>query len=300
MTVQFLGAVMMVCVPFLTVGASFVRGSKRSKTRTSQLATSANRRLIRAMAVAGAFSLGIDSAQAGFIQVQLPTTPAYTITYNNANLAPAPAIGYDKATNTLVETATLTSNDPFVIKFQENAAPEKSSHGAFKINVSLNLTNGTNQNWTGFTLSLMDVDTSTGLVPYEKFDPKEVEHPNEAHFHPAIGKNKKPDFDKVMSNPFNKPAVFYTQTSFTAEGGGQVGNNEAWTASGFFIHEIDIAGLARTFYLVETPILAAAAGAPEPSAIVMAGMGALFALAYGWSRRRRPCLIQPASSVRDR
>jgi hypothetical protein len=243
----------------------------------------ANRRLIRVLAVAGAVGVGINSAEAGFVQVPLTSTPAYTITFDDTNLKPNYAIDYGKTSNTLFERATLTSNAPFIIKFTEDAPPAKDGHG-LKVNIDLLLTNGTNQNWKGFKLELMDADTNSGIIPYEKFDPTKFVHPNEAHFHPMGGV-----FANFQSDPFNNPAAFKTQTMFTAVGGALVGPtqaNKAWTASGFFIHEIDVAGLPRTFYLVETPILAGAAN-PEPSSIVMAGTSVLIGLAYAWRRRRR-------------
>jgi hypothetical protein len=243
----------------------------------------AQRRCIHILAVAGAVGVGIDSAEAEFIQVPMTSTPAYTMTFNDKNLAAGYAIDYGQATKTLFEVATLTSNDPLIIKFTENAPAPKDGAG-LKVNVSLNLTDGTNQDWKGFKLQLIDADTDSGIVPYQKFDPAETEHPNEAHFHP-----RKETFANFQSNPFNKPAAFKTQTMFVAEGGALVGKtqaNKAWTASGFFIHEVDVEGLPRTFYLVETPILAAAAN-PEPSTLVMAGTGVLFGLAYAWCRRRR-------------
>jgi hypothetical protein len=294
MTVQLFGAALMEFAGVAMIGAGLIGSTQRSRSRVSRRSATASKSAIPIMALAVALGLGIDSAHAGIVQAQLPTTPAYTISYSNANLAPAPAIGYDKSTNTFVETATLTSNSPFLIKFQENAPADKSSIGAFKINVSLNLTNGTNQSWSGFKLSLMDADTSSGLVPYENFDPKAVEHPNEAHFHPKPTKGN-PDFSNFMSNPFTKPAAFLTQTSFVAQGGALVDKNQAWTASGFFIHEVDIQNLARTFYLVETPIVAAAkpGGSPEPSTIVMAGTGAFVGLAFGCCRRARQRRVRP-------
>jgi hypothetical protein len=261
------------------------------------IARVANRRLIRVLAVAGAVGVGINSAEAGFVQVPLTSTPAYTITFNDANLAAGYAIDYGKTTNTLFEVATLTSNDPLIIKFTENA-PAPANGVGLRVNINLNLTDGTDQNWKGFKLELMDADTSSGIIPYGKFDPSEFVHPNEAHFHPKGG-----NFANFQSYPFNKPAAFKTQTMFVAEGGALVGKTQpdkAWTSSGFFIHEVDVAGLSRTFYLVETPIIAAAAS-PEPSALVMASTSVLFVgLAYAWRRRRRvQAGIRPVGAVGD-
>jgi hypothetical protein len=245
------------------------------------VASLADRRFIRLLAAAGAIWIGIRPAEAGFVQVPMTSTPAYTITFNDANLASGYAIDYGKTTNTLFEVATLTSNDPFIIKFTENAPAAENGEG-LKVNINLNLTDGTNQNWKGFKLQLIDADTSSGIIPYQQFDPSEIEHPNEAHFHPRGG-----SFANFQSNPFNNPAAFKTQTTFVAEGGALVGMNQpnkAWTDSGFFIHEVDVAGLSRTFYLVETPIVGAAA-MPEPSTLVMTGMGLVLGLAYACRQR---------------
>ncbi len=176
---------------------------------------------------------------------------------------------------TLTKKVTFLTDDPFELKFSEVVVPGMYSGtgGGFKVHLDLKLTNGQkNTKWTSFTEQLFDFD-------FEGVTTKDLDgrprgngtHPLFAHFHPddlKMVNYKTAGFKKTNPGDINSLAKFDAID-------GPVLFNNSWTASGLFIHAMEIKDLPRTFKLIEKPI---AVAVPEPATWALLGAGVMLVL----------------------
>lgn len=230
------------------------------------------------------FASGAIGAGPSFVTVATPADTPYWITYLDdpakwtvTDISFAALAG--EFAGTLTKKITFKTDDPFVIKFTQKAAPATTSgnSGGFKVNLKVAVTNGTNQKWASFTEELKDFDFTDRKKEIDGAVRGSDDHPLVAHVH-ASGR----DMANYKPTGFLKtsPADIDAVTKFSAIDG-PVNPGQAWTAEGLFAHAMNIKALQRTFTWVEQPI---AAPIPEPATWLLIGGGTLL---VGWRARRR-------------
>lgn len=237
-------------------------------------------RICVAVLVGTTLALAASTAAAGY-ETKLLTGSNYRISYEVDpakwtidDLSFAALVEPTGFFGTLKKHITFLGSDPFIIKFSQVDAPAdySTTPTGFKVRLDLKLTNGVaDTKWTGFTEQLKDHDFDG--VSNKTIDGARrgsTSHPLFAHLHPAGL-----DIANFKQSPFKQtnPADFDAAAAFTASDG-EVATGTSWTASGLFLHAMDIKGLPRSFSLIETPV---AVAVPESGTALLlaAGLAAL-------------------------
>jgi hypothetical protein len=171
-----------------------------------------------------------------------------------------------------VSSMTITFTQLTASAMPDNKPKPNSPGNDFGLRFTLDeiVTNRTGTNWTGFKETLMEVNpvTAKDMTDFPANDP----HPWFAHFHS----------DKFTPNQFKLAGNFPDAGNVLQVGGGLVkGDGGKWTPTGIGIHERIFGDVfPRKFLLIETPQL------PEPTSLVLMGLGLAGVLAFARLRRR--------------
>ena len=215
-----------------------------------------------ALAIFPMLLIGAASANAAMISSGIGGT-GWSLSYDNTQVSGfsfspnAPGSTNEGALSLNLSWAAST---PITLSFVENTVAPAAAFG-LRITLNENVTNNSGVAFSGINFNLSDTTTpsSNGSTA----------HPGLAHFHN----------DVTNLGAFNAPGLPAGSApfSFSATGSSLASaTGSAWTGIG--IHEWEIAGVARNFQLIQTPVLASGGGAatvPEPGSYALLAIGLL-------------------------
>jgi len=246
-----------------------------------------------AAALATPIPAGVNgSGPGGFAGWTVTTNP----NENNGNLVTVGA--FSPVTNVLKLDVTFNNLNPITITFTENpllvempspipglppilvpsppmmSTPGPNFTGGLNILIEEKIKNNTGFDWTGFVWVLMDTTP---------VDPNAVTAGGANAAHPVF-----PHFHEVnpMFPSFGMFSPFEAKTIIELKNGPfPAGHEDMWM--GVRLHNREVAGQLRSFKLIQQPI-----AVPEPSALVLCGVGILVLTGCHWRHRKQATRLE--------